>query len=54
MTEEEKKEAWKKGQDALARIMKYVPVSKIEKLAAKIEEKDFREGLQFKMFMKSL
>lgn len=54
MTEEEKKEAWKRGQDALARIMKYVSVEKIERLADKVEDKSFRESLQFKLFMKSL
>jgi hypothetical protein len=54
MTAEEQKEAWRRGQEALARIMKYVSVDKVEKLADKIEDKDFRTSIQFKMFMNSL
>jgi hypothetical protein len=47
-------EIWKRGQDALARILKHVPVEKIEKLADKVEDKDFRSSMKYKMFMNSL
>lgn len=47
-------EIWKRGQDALSRILKHVSVDKIEKLADKIEDKDFRRSLKYKMFMNSL
>lgn len=47
-------EIWKRGQDALERILKHVPVDKIEKLADRIDDKSFRNGFQFKAFMASL
>lgn len=54
MTEQEKKEAWERGQKVLERMMRFVSVDKLEKLADKIEDKEFRNSLQFKMFMNSL
>jgi len=54
MTEEQKREAWARGQNALATIMKYVKVEKIEALAKKVEDKSFRDSVAFKMFINSL
>lgn len=54
MSPGEREEVWKRGQDALERILKLVPVEKIERLADKIEDKDFRDSFAFKQFMKSL
>jgi hypothetical protein len=47
-------EIWKRGQDALARILKHVSVEKIEKLADKVEDKNFRSSLAYKAFINSL
>ena len=54
MTSEEAKIIWERGKNALERILKHVSVDKIEKLAGKIEDKEFRESFAFKQFMKSL
>lgn len=54
MSEGEKKAAWDRGKTVLARIMKYVSVEKLESLATKIEDPDFRQSMAFKMFMNSL
>jgi hypothetical protein len=54
MSDEQKKQAWERGKKVLERMMRYVPVEKLEKLADKIEDKSFRNSLQYKMFMNSL
>jgi hypothetical protein len=54
MSPEEQKQIWERGKDALERILKHVSVDKVEKLAAKIEDKEFRESFAFKTFMKQL
>lgn len=54
LTDREKEQMWQRGQDALARIMKYVSVKKIEALADKIEDADFRDSILFKQFLKTL
>lgn len=54
MSDDQKKQAWERGKKVLERMMRYVPVEKLEKLADKIEDKSFRNSLQYKMFMNSL
>ena len=54
MAPEEKAQIWVRGQDALERILRLVSIDKIEKLATKIEDKEFRESFAFKQFLKSL
>lgn len=54
MTDEQKKLIWERGQHALAKILKYVSIDKVETLAAKVEQKEFRDSLQYKIFMRSL
>ena len=54
LTDREREQMWQRGQDALARIMRHIKVEKIEALADKIEDKDFRESFAFKQFLKTL
>ncbi len=54
MTQEENAQIWARGQHALDRILRLVSIDKIEKLADKIEDKEFRESFAFKQFLKSL
>ena len=52
--EQQQRENWERGKDALHRIMQHVTIEKIEALAAKIENPKFRDSLQFKIFMQTL
>lgn len=56
LTEEEKeqKENWERGKNALFSIMQHVSVNKIERLAEKINDPEFRSSMYFKMFINTL
>lgn len=53
-TETKPKTDWERGQDALETILGWVPIEKFEALAKKIDDKDFRKSLQYKMILSSL
>jgi hypothetical protein len=54
LTEQQQRESWERGKDALHRIMQHVKIEKIEALAAKVENPKFRNSMQFKIFMQTL
>lgn len=53
-TQPQQKTNWERGKDALERIMKYISVEKLEKLATKVESKEFRSGYQYKIFINTI
>jgi hypothetical protein len=56
LTEEEKeqREQWERGKNALHSIMQHIEVSKIERLADKVNDPEFRSSMYFKMFIQTL
>jgi hypothetical protein len=53
-TEQIKKTDWQRGEDCLETIMKWVSIDKLEALAKKIDDKDFRKSMQYKLFISTL